>query len=62
MTDTPASFVDHRDELRNRTIKSMIAVGIGTVVAFVFYEQILAILTRPYELAVDTELVFFRPT
>ena len=62
MTDTPASFVDHLDELRNRTIKSMIAVGIGTVVAFVFYEQILAILTRPYELAVDTELVFFRPT
>ena len=30
MTDTSASFVDHLEELRNRTIKSMIAIGMFT--------------------------------
>lgn len=63
MTDTPVSFLDHLDELRSRLIKSLIAVGVGTFVAFFFYEEILALLARPYEMAVPgSELVFFRPT
>jgi sec-independent protein translocase protein TatC len=63
MTDTPVSFLDHLDELRSRLIKSLIAVAVGTFVAFFFYEDILALLARPYEMAVPgSELVFFRPT
>lgn len=63
MTDTPVSFLDHLDELRSRLIKSLIAIAIGTFIAFFFYEDILALLARPYEMAVpDSELVFFRPT
>lgn len=63
MTDAPASFLDHLDELRSRVIKALIAVAIGTVIAYVFHEEILTLLTRPYEIAVpDQELVFFRPT
>jgi sec-independent protein translocase protein TatC len=63
MTDTPVSFLDHLDELRSRLIKSLIAVGVGTFIAFFFYEDILALLARPYETAVPgSELVFFRPT
>ncbi len=63
MTDIPVSFLDHLDEMRNRFIKSLIAVGIAVVIAFFFNEQILAILVYPYELAVpDSELAFFRPT
>ncbi len=63
MTDARASFVDHLDELRSRLIKSLIAVGVGTVIAYAFNEQILELLVRPYEAAVpDSDLVFFRPT
>jgi len=63
MTDIPVSFLDHLDEMRNRFIKSLIAIGIAVVIAFIFNEQILAILVYPYELAVpDSELAFFRPT
>ncbi len=63
MTDAPVSFLDHIDELRNRVIKSLIAIGIGTLVAFFFNEQILAILVFPYEQAIPgTDLAYFRPT
>lgn len=63
MTDAPVSFLDHLDELRNRLIKSLIAIAIGTLVAFFFHEQILAVLVYPYEQAVpDANLAYFRPT
>jgi sec-independent protein translocase protein TatC len=63
MTDTPVSFLDHLDELRGRLIKCLVAVGLGTLVAFFFYDDILSLLAHPYELAVPgSELVFFRPT
>lgn len=63
MTDVPLGFLDHLDELRSRLIKSLIAIGIGTIVAFIFNEQILEILIRPYEVAVpDADLAYFRPT
>jgi sec-independent protein translocase protein TatC len=63
MTDVPVSFLDHLDELRSRLIKSLIAVAIGTVVAFFVYEPILDLLIHPYEVAVPgTDLAYFRPT
>jgi sec-independent protein translocase protein TatC len=63
MTDIPVSFLDHLDELRSRLIKSLIAVSVGTVVAFFFYEPILDLLIHPYEVAVpDSSLAYFRPT
>ena len=63
MTDDPVSFLDHIDEMRGRLIKSLIAIGIATVIAFIFHEQILAILVYPYEVALPgTELAYFRPT
>ena len=62
MTDVPVSFLDHLDELRGRLIKTLIAVAIGTVVAFFFYEPILDLLIHPYQVAVpDTDLAYFRP-
>jgi sec-independent protein translocase protein TatC len=55
--------MEHLEELRNRIIKSLIAVGIGTLIAFFFNEWILDVLTVPYQIAVpDSSLVFFRPT
>jgi sec-independent protein translocase protein TatC len=63
MTDVPIGFLDHLDELRSRVIKSLIALVIGTIIAFIFYEEILAILTYPYDVAVpDRDLAYFRPS
>jgi sec-independent protein translocase protein TatC len=42
------SLVDHIRELRNRLLKSMLAVFAGVVVAFVFYQPIFRFLTHPY--------------
>ena len=56
-------FMGHLEELRNRLIKSLIAVGLGTLVAFTFSDQLLALLAHPYEVAQPGEsLVYFRPT
>ncbi len=63
MTDVPIGFLDHLDELRSRVIKSLIALVIGTIIAFIFYEEILAILIYPYDVAVpDRDLAYFRPS
>ena len=64
MTQTaPVPFMEHLEELRNRIIKSLIAVGIGTLIALFFNEWILDVLTVPYQIAVpDSSLMFFRPT
>lgn len=58
-------LLDHLRELRTRVFRAALAVAVGTVLAFVFYEQLLDFLTRPYtqiepELAdqgIDTNLV-----
>jgi sec-independent protein translocase protein TatC len=42
------SLVEHLTELRNRLIKSVIAVAVGMVVGFVFYEAIFDFLLDPY--------------
>lgn len=59
----PIPFMEHVGELRNRIIKSLIAVGVGTIIAFIFNEEILDILVRPYRIALPGEdLAYFRPT
>ncbi|MGB5732094.1 MAG: twin-arginine translocase subunit TatC [Acidimicrobiia bacterium] len=61
--DQPIPFMEHLSELRSRVIKALIAVGICTVVAFIFNEEILDILVRPYRIALPGEdLAYFRPT
>lgn len=55
--------MEHLRELRSRIVKALIAVGIGTIVAFVFHEAILEFLVRPYRAAVpDADLAYFKPT
>ena len=62
MTST-MPYAAHISELRNRLIKSVIAVGIGTVVAFIFNEQILDWLVAPYRVIdPDAQLATFRVT
>lgn len=63
MSDASMTFMDHLVELRARLIKSAVAVGVATVVAFFFYSDVLALLAEPYLEAVDGDrLAFFQPT
>lgn len=63
MTEAAMTFMDHLVEMRSRLIKSLIAVGVTTVVAFFFYNDVLEVLSRPYLEAVDGDrLAFFQPT
>jgi sec-independent protein translocase protein TatC len=43
------TIVEHLNELRNRLIKSIIAIALGGVVIWIFYDPILEFLIRPYE-------------
>lgn len=62
MTST-MPYAEHILELRNRLIKTLIAVGVFTVVAFIFNEQILDWLVAPYrEIDPDATLATFRVT
>lgn len=55
--DAPQSILTHLDELRWRVLKIFIAVIVGAVVAFVFNEQLTAILEAPFDNAApDSEL------
>ncbi len=56
------SLMSHLIELRSRLIKSVVAVAVGSVVGFIFYRDILALLAKPYEGATDQPLAFFQPT
>ena len=63
MTTARMSMMEHLEELRSRSIKVAIAVAIGTVIGFVFNEQLLDLLVEPYRQAIpDAALVFLRPT
>jgi sec-independent protein translocase protein TatC len=43
------SFLEHLDELRQRLIKSVVAVGVGFVVALAFIERIFAFIMKPLQ-------------
>lgn len=43
------SITDHLRELRSRVVKSALAVLVGTVVGWIFYDQIFAILRAPID-------------
>ncbi|MDH3754200.1 MAG: twin-arginine translocase subunit TatC [Acidimicrobiia bacterium] len=42
------SLIEHLTELRTRLIKSAVAIGVGGVVAWIFYPQIVEFLIEPY--------------
>jgi sec-independent protein translocase protein TatC len=56
-------FLEHLDELRTRIIRSCIAIGVGMVVAFAFYDRLADIVLDPItrSLPPGTALVFIRP-
>jgi sec-independent protein translocase protein TatC len=41
------TLIEHLEELRRRIFKMLIAVGVGSVIAFIFREQIMKVLTAP---------------
>lgn len=41
------SLVDHLEELRWRILKSLIAIAVGSVIAFIFREQVVSFLAAP---------------
>jgi sec-independent protein translocase protein TatC len=47
--DGRMTLVEHLTELRSRLIKSVLAVAIGGVIAFILYPQIFDVLIRPYD-------------
>jgi sec-independent protein translocase protein TatC len=51
-TDTPdegrMSLMEHLTELRNRLIKSVVAIAVGAVVGFILYQPIFDVLIEPY--------------
>jgi sec-independent protein translocase protein TatC len=63
MTPSTMPMMGHLKEFRSRLIKAAIAVAVGTAIAFIYNEQILALLAEPYHIArPDGALAFFRPT
>jgi sec-independent protein translocase protein TatC len=54
-------FLDHIEEIRSRLFISLIAILVTTVVAYVFSDQILFILSAPANLPKDTTLVALSP-
>ena len=50
------SMMDHLRELRTRLVRSVLAIGISTLVLLAFYDQLKNLLTRPY-----TNLCLRRP-
>jgi sec-independent protein translocase protein TatC len=47
--DDTMTLTEHLAELRVRIIRSMLAVALGTIVVLAFYDQVLEVLTQPYQ-------------
>ncbi|HJR87021.1 MAG TPA: twin-arginine translocase subunit TatC [Acidimicrobiia bacterium] len=47
-TDQPQSILTHLNELRSRIIKVAVAILVGSIVAFLFADQLTEVLERPY--------------
>jgi sec-independent protein translocase protein TatC len=61
LEDPPQTLWDHLDELRKRLLISVVAVGLGAVVAFVLHREILQLLMGPadgFETLRDSKLVY----
>jgi sec-independent protein translocase protein TatC len=58
--DHSMGFLEHLDELRTRIIRSCIAIAVGMVVAFFFYERLGEIVLEPARrvLPPGSELVY----
>ena len=52
--DDKRPFAAHLEELRNRLIKSFIAVGVGFVLSYAFKEKLFQILTAPLISVMET--------
>jgi sec-independent protein translocase protein TatC len=62
LSDGRMTIWEHLAELRVRIIKSMIAVGLGMVVGWIVYPQVLDFLLQPYrDIEPDKDLVAFSP-
>jgi len=48
LPDGQMSLMDHLTELRTRIIKSVVAVTVGAVIAYIFYPPILDFLLEPH--------------
>jgi len=57
--ESKLSILDHLQELRQRLIKSVIAIAVASVIAFIFYEWIFYILKLPTE---GLNLIFIEMT
>ncbi|MCE2529121.1 MAG: twin-arginine translocase subunit TatC, partial [Acidimicrobiia bacterium] len=55
-------LMEHLTELRSRLVKTFIAVGVGTVVAFFFRHQMLHLLQSSYSEVAGRDLVVTGPT
>lgn len=47
-------LVEHLRELRNRLIKSVLAIFVGTVIGWIFYEQLFTLLTEPFNSSIES--------
>jgi sec-independent protein translocase protein TatC len=47
-------LVEHLRELRNRLIKSVLAIFVGAVVGWIFYEQLFTLLTEPFNSSIQS--------
>jgi len=56
-------FLEHLDELRMRIIRAGIAVGIGMLIAFAFYDKLAGVVLQPIlaSLPAGSSLVFIKP-
>lgn len=59
--DAKMSLTEHLDELRSRVIYSLVAVVALAVMAYIFKDQIMAVLTRPLKALVPQGLIFIHP-